>query len=88
MMQGHVIKLSEGGGEIRLLESTESVEFGSDACAVASTFARLTCMCEVSFGISHTPAGQRCATDVKLLPPGAHVRRTVESTLLHTLASL
>jgi hypothetical protein len=71
-MQGHVIRLSEDGGEIRLFESTECIEFHSDGCTTPGTFARLTCKCEVSFTICRA-AGFCYAKDVKLLPSGMHI---------------
>lgn len=70
-MQGHVIRLSEEGGEIRALEKDETIVFASDGCASSNTFARLTCKCEVSYAVCMGADGARAAKDVKLLPPGA-----------------
>lgn len=73
MLQGHIIRLSEEGGEIRALERDETINFGSDDCASNTTFARLTCKCEVSYAVAASVSGSHVAKDVKLLPPGEHL---------------
>jgi hypothetical protein len=85
-MQGHVIRLSEDGGEIRLLESAECIEFHSDGCTSPSTIVRLTCKCEVSFTISRAHSGRRFAKDIKLLPSGMHFNDSEISKLAHAVS--
>lgn len=72
-MQGHVIRVSEEGGEIRALESADCIDFHSDGCSTAGTFSRLTCKCEVSYSVARAPGGHRYAKEIKLLPPGVLV---------------
>jgi hypothetical protein len=68
-MQGHVIKLTEDSGEVRVLGSGDIVTFISQSVAGAKGFEKLTVKCEVSFVVEND-TGQ--AKDIRLLPPGAH----------------
>lgn len=65
-MQGHIIQLSETGGEIRVLGADGTASFLAHDVSGVRGFEKLTVKCEVSF-LSDAPA---VAKDLKLLPPG------------------
>jgi hypothetical protein len=66
-VQGHIIQLTETGGEIRVLGADGTASFLAHDVAGVRGFEKLTVKCEVSF-ISDAPG---VAKDLHLLPPGA-----------------
>lgn len=77
-MQGHIIQLSETGGEIRVLGADGTANFLAHDVSGVRGFEKLTVKCEVSF-LSDAPS---VAKDLKLLPPG------VKLTFLRLLSSV
>lgn len=65
-MQGHIIQLSETGGEIRVLGADGTANFLAQDVSGVRGFEKLTVKCEVSF-LTESPG---VAKDLKLLPPG------------------
>lgn len=66
MLQGHIIQLTEKGGEIRVLGIEGTAPFRTSGVCGSNGFAKLTVKCEVSFLLDAAGA----AVDLKLLPPG------------------
>lgn len=65
-MQGHIIQLTEKGGEIRVLGIEGTASFRKADVSGSNGFEKLTVKCEVSFLVDASGA----AVDLKLLPPG------------------
>ena len=77
-MQGHIIQLTEMGGEIRVLGIEGTAAFRKlDVCG-NNGFEKLTVKCEVSFLLDSKGA----AVDLKLLPPGVCTLCALEKSLV------
>lgn len=70
-MQGHIIQLTEKGGEIRVLGIEGTAAFREADVSGSNGFEKLTVNCEVSFLLDASGA----AVDLKLLPPGVTLLR-------------
>jgi hypothetical protein len=77
VLQGHIIQLSETGGEIRVLGADGTASFLAHDVMGVRGFEKLTVKCEVSF-LSDAPG---VAKDLKLLPPGIDTPASVLSCI-------
>lgn len=81
---GHIIQLSETGGEIRVLGADGTASFLAHDVSGVRGFEKLTVKCEVSF-LTEAPG---VAKDLKLLPPGTISAKEVLGALRGTIKQL